>query len=134
MLGCPSTPHGYGLIDTPGLTIVYGLPELADDAVFVDALAEAEDLEEAPGTVEAVLAAGEAGRGQLRGQDAVLRGAADVQRLRHRAEVDADAGAQAGRNRRACARWPSRRARAASPSAAAAPNVPIVPDEWKPFL
>ncbi len=28
IVGCPSTPHGYGLIDTPGHTIVCGSPSL----------------------------------------------------------------------------------------------------------
>ena len=72
------------------------VPELADDAIGVEAVAVAEYLEEAPRRIERILAAGEAARGQLRGDDAVLRGAAHVQRLGHGAEVHANAG------RRAC--------------------------------
>ena len=76
IVGWPSTPHGYGLIDTPGLTMRVRIAELADDAIGVEPVAEAEDLEESPRPIERVVAAGEALRRQLRGDDAVLRRAA----------------------------------------------------------
>ena len=58
--------------DTPGETMLGGLPERADDAVGVEAGAEAEDPEESPRTVERVSAAGVATRGEFRGHHAVL--------------------------------------------------------------
>src|SRR4051794_16690111 len=51
----------------------------------------AEGLEESPRWIERVLSAREAARGELGRDDAVLRGAADVQRFRHAAEAHADA-------------------------------------------
>src|SRR5207245_4348277 len=55
-------------------------------------------LEEAPLPVEAVVSGREAARRELRGGDAVLRGATGVQRLGHRSEVHAEAAAHARRD------------------------------------
>ena len=52
-----------------------------------------------PTARRALVAAGKSARRQLRGKHADLRGAADVQRLGHRSEVDPNAGGQARRNR-----------------------------------
>ena len=49
------------------------IPELANDPIGVEPVAEAEDLEESPRRIQRVVAAGKALRGQLRGDDAVLR-------------------------------------------------------------
>ena len=76
-----------------------GLAEHADQSARVEAGAHREHAEEPPRTLQGIAAAGIAARGQLRGHHAVLRGAPHVQRLRHRAEVQADAGAHARSDR-----------------------------------
>ena len=95
MLGCPRTAARIWLDRHAGRHDAVRIARAADDPIRIEAAAEAEDLEEAPRSVERVLAAGEAARGELRGDHAVLRGAPDVQRLGHGAEVHADAGAHA---------------------------------------
>jgi hypothetical protein len=76
------------------------LTQQRNDARGIVALTVAEGLEEAPRRVEGVLAAREAARGELRGDDAVLRRAAYVQRLRHAAEAHANTRGRARGDRK----------------------------------
>ena len=71
--------------------MVYGLPSTPPMRVRVEALSVAEDLKEAPWWIQRVTATGESRGCQFRGHDTVLCGTPHVQRLGHRAEVDADA-------------------------------------------
>ena len=109
------------------------VPELADNAIGVEAVAVAEYLEKAPGRIERVLAASEATRGQLCRHDAVLRRTPHMQRFRHRPEIHTDARAMLAAMASAWAILSASR-RMSFAAAAAAPNVPTVPDEWNPFL
>ena len=97
IVGWLSEPHGYGLNDEPGIDDRVRLAEHGNEPIEIDAAAE--HLEESPLTVEAVVAAGEAARGELGGDDAVFGRARRVQRLGHRSEVDADAARHARRDR-----------------------------------
>ena len=66
------------------------VPEPTDNPVGIKAFAETEDLEETPRAVETIVTACEPFRGQLCRSDTVLGRAANVKRLRHRSEIDAD--------------------------------------------
>ena len=84
------TPHGYGLIDTPGHhDRVAGCPSAP--TMRSASKPPPVHLEETPLPVERIGAGGESFRRELRGDDAVERRASDMQRLRHGAEADADA-------------------------------------------
>ena len=71
MLGWLSEPHGYGLNDDAGIDDRVRPAEDGNQPIEIGAAAE--HLEESPLPVEAVVAAGEAARRQLRGDDAVFR-------------------------------------------------------------
>ena len=73
------------------------LSELANQAIEIGAVAQ--HLEKSPLPVEAVVAAGETLRRNLRREHAVLARARGIERLAHRPEVHADTGRQARRDR-----------------------------------
>ena len=70
---------------------------------FLGADAAALDGEKTPGTIQRIGICGEAARGQQRRGNAIFRGAADMERLGHGAEVTADAGGEAGGDAKAAA-------------------------------
>ena len=65
----------------------------------VEIRSAAKDLEKSPLAVETIVGASEPPGSEVRRHDAVFAGARDVERLRHRAEVGADAAGHARRNR-----------------------------------
>ena len=93
--------------------------------------AAAEHPEKAPLRLQGVAPRGIAPAGEIHRQDSALGGPAGVERLRHRAEAEADSGGEAGR-------YAERHPQLLRPSplsfaaAAAAPRAPMVAVEWKP--
>ena len=67
------------------------ISETSKDAVGFETATEAEDLEEAPWTIETVPPAGKPSGGQLRGRYPVFGGPSHVKRLGHRSKVHPNA-------------------------------------------
>ena len=108
--------------------------EHADDPIGVEAVAVAEDLEEAPRPSSASLppvnprAASSAAMTPFCAARPTCSGLVIVPKLTRMPEADARGDRERVRRLRPASR-PSSFA-----AAAAAPNVPMVPDEWNPFL
>ena len=133
IVGWPSTPHGYGLIETPGLDDRVRVPELADDAIGVEPPPKLKTWKKPHGRIERVWppvkprAASSAAMTPFCAARPTCSGLVIVPKLTRMPARDA-------RRDRERVRDCSASSSSSFAAAAAAPNVPTVPDEWNPFL